>query len=206
MKKTTLVTIMAATVLTGCASEPTSLEIAKNQIEAEKLITDAAQEKAEQTLNQIPSWVLVPPSADATGIYGVGMGESRKIDIAMKKANINAQFELAKAFGQEMSGNEQNYTKDGLSGTSEQYTQLIDSIVDSIPLSGYETVKQEVMAVDGKFVAYKLSKLTYEQFGKAISMQNAQVDEANIKQAFTDLEARLQERKKAAVHNEPISE
>ncbi|MEZ8577893.1 hypothetical protein AB6C82_24030 [Vibrio splendidus] len=128
------VLIAAAGILTlsGCSSTPTATEMAKDQLKAEKIQTSAAQDKAEKELSNIPDWVLNPPQNDPTGVYGIGIGESSKLNMAIKKSTLNAQFELAKAFNQEMTGNEKSYSQEGAGGLTEQYTQLIDTIVDAM--------------------------------------------------------------------------
>ncbi|OLQ72206.1 hypothetical protein BIT28_24615 [Photobacterium proteolyticum] len=198
MKKT-LIALTSVSLLTisGCSSAPTATELAEDQIKAEQVIADAKQEKAEKQLSNIPDWVLNPPQNDVTGVYGIGIAESSKLNIAIKKATLNAQFELAKAFNQEMSGNEKSFIQESNSGVTEQYTQLIDTIVDNVPMGGYVTVRQEAVTNDGKFTVYKLMKLTYEQAQKAAQKASMQSTDDKIKNAFRELEERLDSRKKA---------
>lgn len=185
--------IALALVLAGCASEPTKTSIAKDQLKAEQLKAKAEQERAETTLSQIPSWVINPPQSDSTGVYGVGIGESKKVDVAMKKGSLNAQYELAKSFGQMLSGNERSYVKDGSVGATDDYTQLIDSIVAEVPVNGYEVVENKVVAIDGKFTNYTLMRLSYEQFGKGLTTAKQQSENEKIKSEFGELYQRLDE-------------
>lgn len=197
MKKITAIAIAVSglVALSGCSSTPTATEIAQDQLQAEKIVNDVKQEKAEKELSNIPDWVLNPPQNDTTGVYGIGIGESSKISMAIKKATLNAQFELAKAFNQEMSGNEKSYSQDSGNGITEQYTQLIDTIVDSVPMSGYVTVKQEAVTNGGKYTVYKLMKLTYKQFQKTLSSTNIESTNKDIDHAFQVLQERLEKRK-----------
>ena len=112
----------------------------------------------------------------------------------MKKAKLNAQFELAKNFGQELSGNEQSYTQENQSGITEQYTQLIDNIVDSVLVNDYSVVDQEVLAENGEYTAYTLLKLPYKALKAVLEQQQAESKGIEIKQAFADLEKRLDKR------------
>ena len=195
MKTITLTTILTALALSGCSSSPqTKAEVMEDQIEAEKAKNEVAQEKAEHLVSTIPSWVLEPPQS-STGFYGIGIGESRNLDIAIKKSNLNGQFELAKSLGQEISGNEQNYTSESATKTTTQYTQLIDSLVDSIPMNGFETVEHEMTSVDGKFTSYRLMYLSYEQIERSLNLVSKDAEKAEIKAAFTELEERLEQRK-----------
>lgn len=191
MNKLTMLLLASVLVLAGCSSTPTAQDATKDQLKAEQLKADAAQTKAEKYIANVPEWVLKQPKPDATGVYGVGQGESKKLDIAMKKANLNAQFELAKNFGQELSGNEQSYTQENNAGVTDQYTQLIDNIVDSVPVNGYSVVSQEIVAIDGKYSAFLLLKLPYEEFNAVLEKQKAQAKSEEIKEAFAHLEKRL---------------
>lgn len=204
MNKFMLTAIAATLVLSGCATTPpTNVEIAKDQLQAESIKNAHAQSKAEDVINAIPSWVLNPPKNDSTGVYAIGIGESRKLDTAMKKSSLNAQFELAKSFGQEMSGNEQSYTKDEGYKVSEQYKQLIDGIVDSVPMTGYQTIEHEVKTMDGKFLSYRLMKLSYEQINNTLKQQyDSKITNEEMKEAFTELERRLDKRKATNVETE----
>lgn len=192
MKKTLIALVLASSALTGCSSTPTRTEIVQDELNAQSLQQKSEQEKAESILDSVPSWALEPPKPDSTGVYGVGIGESKKIQLAMQKASLNAQYELAKAVGQELSGNEQSYVKDTTYGTTEQFTQLIDSLVAEVPMQGFETIEQEVVVLNGQFTAYKLMKLPYDQLDKALeSKENIQGQEQDIKEAFDSLQARI---------------
>lgn len=192
MKKTLIALVLASSALTGCSSTPTRTEIVQDELNAQSLQQKSEQEKAESILDSVPSWALEPPKPDSTGVYGVGIGESKKIQLAMQKASLNAQYELAKAVGQELSGNEQSYVKDTTYGTTEQFTQLIDSLVAEVPMQGFETIEQEVVVLNGQFTAYKLMKLPYDQLNKALeSKENIQGQEQDIKEAFDSLQARI---------------
>lgn len=186
--------MIAATVvfaLAGCSSAPDRTEIVQDQLEAEQMKADTAQDKAEIKLASVPDWVLNPPQSDASGVYGVGIGESRKLNVAIKKAGLNAQYELAKGFGQELAGNEKSYTKDGSAGSVDDYVQLIDSIVNTVPINGYEVVESDVAIIAGKYTSYKLLRLTYEQFEKGMNSVKTASTEQKIKNEFNDLHKRL---------------
>lgn len=191
MKIKMIAAATAILALAGCSSTPDRAEVIQYQLEAEQIKADAAQDKAEKQLASIPDWVLNPPKSDATGVYGVGIGESRKLNVSIKKASLNAQFELAKGFGQELAGNEKSYTKDGSAGSVDDYTQLIDSIVSTVPINGYETVDSKVAVMDGKYTSYKLLRLTYEQFEKGMNAAKIATTDQKIKGEFNDLYERL---------------
>lgn len=202
--------VLSSLTLAGCASTPqTAAEITKDQLEAQAIKNEVEQEKAQAVLASVPQWVINPPKPDATGVYGVGVGESSKLQLAIKKSGLNAQYELAKSLGQELSGNEQSYLRDSSTGTTEQYTQLIDSLVAEIPMQGFEVVQQELVTLDGKFTSYQLMKMPYEQFNRALESRGASSQQEEIKEAFTALQERIALRKNnlevALPHaNEPV--
>ena len=183
--------VALAFVLVGCSSTPTQTDLAKDQAKAEAVKMDAAQKVAEQTLDSLPNWVVNPPKSDSVGVYGVGIGQSKKLDVSMKKGNLNAQYELAKSFGQVLSGNERSYTKDSSLGSTDDFTQLIDSIVAEVPVNGYEVVENKVVAMNGEYTNYTLLRLTYDQFSKGLSAAKQDSTDQKIKAEFNDLYERL---------------
>lgn len=212
MKNFITLSLFGAALLTGCSSAPDAESIAQDEIDAQQLRYDAQQahqaqesEKLEASIASMPKWVLSPPQADVEGVFGVGVADSKKPELAMRKSSLNAQFELAKQFKQEVNGQEQSYTKDSSTNT-EQYTQLIDSIVDSVPVAGYRTIKQEMVVRDGRVYAYTLLKLPYDEFNAVINQKITQVDAQEIKAAFSDLQQRIKERKSQLVETSSVGE
>ena len=172
MKKT--LTLFLATLfglsLYGCSTSPTMTQLTQDSISASQARSEAnekaaqkRQEKMEDNLSDIPSWFLEVPKPDGSGVYAVGEGESNKVRVAMKKAMLDAEFGLAKVYGQELSGSERSSVQDsnGDAATS-QYTALIDKLVSQVSVVGFETVHQEVKTIDGKYHAFVLLKLPYK--------------------------------------------
>ena len=77
--------ICIASVMAACSSTPTNKSLAKEQFSAEKQRQKVAQDRAEDTLDVMPSWALSVPRPDNTGVYAVGIAESDKVQIALKK-------------------------------------------------------------------------------------------------------------------------
>jgi hypothetical protein len=183
----------------GCSSAPTAKDLAKDEAAASEVRAKADAERrareqkaAEAYLETVPGWALAPPKADAEGMYAAGIADSAKLDIAMKKAMLSAEFQLAKAYRTIMSGSERQFQRDrGSSGVAERYTLLIDSLVERVPVGGYEVVKREVKTVDGKYHSYVLLKLSYEAFNKVMASSRQAETDASIDQQFAELEARL---------------
>ena len=185
--------ILTTTLIAACSTMPDNKSLVKEQLSIEKQRRNAAQDLAEQTLDTMPSWAMTAPRPDNTGVYAVGVAESDKVQIAIKKAQLQAQYGLAKIFNQELAGSEQMMQQDAGAGSSSSYQSLIQSLVNYVPVVGFEVVKQEVKAVNGEFQAYTLLKLPYVEFNKALQSQKQQAQNTDMKQAFADLERRLQQ-------------
>ena len=129
-------------------------------------------------------------------VYAVGEGESNKVRVAMKKAMLDAEFGLAKVYGQELSGSERSSVQDTNDGMStSQYTELIDKLVSQVPVVGFETVHQEVKTIDGKYRAFVLLKLPHDQFNAVMQKQAAKTNDKMVAEQFKDLERRLDKRR-----------
>lgn len=164
------------------------------------------QKLAKEMVNSVPEWAISPPQPDSEGIYAVGMGDSQKLHTAIKKANLEAQYALAKAYQQELSGNERSYTQDnGNSGLTEQYTQLIDTLVDNVPVVGFRVIEQEVIPLQGRINAYVLVKLPYDQFNTMLQQKKSESANTDIKNAFDELEIRLEKRRQARIEESKLT-
>lgn len=204
MKYVNFYLLLTAITLHGCASQKTANELAVEQAKASKIQLKAdnerqklAQEKAQNTLEQFPSWALQVPAPDATGLYAIGLGESDKVPIAIKKAQLEAEYGLAKLYNQELAGSERSSQQDSGNGSNSQYTVLISKLVDYVPVVGFQIIKQDIKAIDGKFNAFILMKLPYEEFNKVLQQQKQKAQAVQEKAIFDDLEKRLEVRRKA---------
>jgi len=214
--------ITGVLVITGCSSTstkpdvvqsaPVSKSIAEEEAYASNLRQQAEearvakqQARMEDTLKLVPDWIIQTPKPDSTGIYASGSGESDKLRVAMKKAMLDAEFGLAKNFNQELSGSERSYLQDNAgTTTTEQYTELVDKLVSQVSVNGFEIVKQEVKPIDGKYNAFVLIKLPYDEFNMVLKEQRAKLhaNDKSIKQAFDDLSKRLENRRKQRAEDE----
>jgi hypothetical protein len=191
--------VWVALLAAGCSSAPTAKDIAKEEAAASEVRAKADAERrardqkaAQAYLETVPDWAVTPPKADADGMYAAGMGDSAKLDLAMKKAMLSAEFQLAKAYRTVMSGNERQFQRDqGSVGVTERYTLLIDSLVERVPVGGYEVVKREVKSIDGKYHSYVLLKLSYDAFSKVMASSRQAEKDASIDLQFAELEGRL---------------
>lgn len=182
-KKTLLHLVMfgAAMSLVGCSSSPSKTDIAEEQAKVEKIQSDAAeaqaerrQEQMEQEMKNLPGWVLDPPKTDGNGFYGVGVGSDRDLVNSMRKAKLQASYELAKTMKSELSG------EDTMTGSGEgEYRYVINNFVDKVNLSGAQVVKQKVEPINGMYKSYVLMKYPYNDFNQIL--KDSQANEANKK-------------------------
>ncbi len=192
MNKMNIVSVLVTALLVGCSSTSpvtnSHMDLLEKQVEHRQA---EVQKEAERKLALVPDWVLNPPKADEDGVYGVGISDSKQLDVALKKAAISADYSLAKTLGQELSGNEQSFIRESSSRSAHQYTELIDSIVRSVPVHNVDTVKQEVKVIGGSYHVYKLVKLSFEQFEHSLMKQSDSTLRDEVKESFIDLERRL---------------
>ena len=128
-------------------------------------------------------------------MYAVGMGASDSFATALKMATLEAEFGLAKMYSQELSGSERIYATGGDFDGVSVYQGLIDKIVDSVPIVGYQTEKKEISAMNGRYQAFVLLKLPYEEFNKVLNEKRSAESDLAMKEAFNELEQRLEKRR-----------
>jgi len=194
--------ILSLLVLSGCSSSPNEelydrlAELEEMQSERQKTRNEIEQEKREQEIEIAPTWVLSPPTSDATGVYGVGIAESKKLSHGLKSARLQAEFALAKMFKQELSGSERAFEQGNSEGdVTTQTTFLIDKLVDAVPVVGYEVVEQKVVPIDGVNNVFVLLKMPYDEFNKVLQAEKAKELDKKVQASFDDLERRLDKRR-----------
>lgn len=203
MKKLVL-SLVATTVMfqVGCSSTPTREELAEESLRIQEQREEAAQariekknEELEEKMELVPDWYLEPPTGDEVGVFGVGLGTSPRIDNALKIAQLQSEFDVAKQMRQELSGQERLYNKQtGDDEITSQYSELVDKLVTRVPVVGFDVLKKEVKVVDGKYTAYILIKLPFREFNRVLQQEKAANQDATINSAFDALEKRVRER------------
>jgi len=198
MKNSQLLLPLFASVLFAACSSTTDDKVAEHNqsmLEIQQQKTNIEQVKREQESAELPDWVLNVPAPDSTGYYAIGYGESKTIFKAIKKANLQAEFGLAKTIKQEISGSERSYEKDNGVGTEQEvYNAVIDKIVDSVQVVGFTQVDQKLISIQGKHTVYTLLKMPYEQYNKILVAQRATTLNKESKNAFFELEERIKKR------------
>lgn len=192
MLKTTCA-LLACLLLTACASN----RLAQNADteDLRQVVIEKQNEAINDHIDTVPDWVLKPPAPDGVGMYAVGVGESNNLQISIKKAHLEAEFGLAKLYKQELSGSERMYSTDNGGYANTNYVGLIDKLVQQVPVVGFSVEEQTVTALEGKYMVYVLLKLPYDQFNDVLQEHLAQASREDMKQAFLDLERRLDKRR-----------
>lgn len=192
--------LLAATLfslgLAGCSSTSPSEDFEARQAKAKQ----DRIEKEEVKFEAVPDWFLEPPENNDSGIYAVGTATSNNLQFTINNAKLNAEFSLAKNLNQEVSGRERAMMRAGTNGNVESDAEsVITKFVDSADIVGVQTVKKEVVLLDGKYSAFVLLHLSYEQQAKILSRKNTGGMQATAKQAYEEVEAEV--RRRAAERN-----
>lgn len=206
MKNALLATIPAAILLSACSSSPDTnpdqamnqrlIELEAQQREMQRIRNAYEQEIRQSEIEALPEWVESPPDADSTGFYGVGIAQSKNLNHSRRSARLQAEMELAKQSYQELSASERSFEQgNGDGDVTVQTTFLIDNIIDSVPVVGYQIVDQKIHAMDGQVYTYVLLKLPYDQFNMALKQRRSASQDQRIQSYFDDLERRLAKRR-----------
>lgn len=191
MNKYTVTISAMVLALTGCATPEERAE------EARQDRIEARNEQLQAQVESLPGWVLETPKSDATGYFAVGIGKSGDLNMALKKARMEAEFALAKQYSQMLSGSERMYQTDSAI-SQEKFVALIDKVVDEVPIVGYSVENQKIVVSDGQYNAYMLLKLPYDEFNAVLKQQRAKALDSEMKDAFAELEKRLAARRQLA--------
>jgi hypothetical protein len=207
--KRVLVMSVVGILFTGCTSSPTEqvYERIEQRTEERKTVLEQfeekEQEKREEEKDLLPDWILEPPMPDTTGMFGIGIAQSKKLSHALKAARLQAEFELAKMYRQELSGSERAFEQGDSDGNvTSQTIFLIDKLVDSVPVVGYEIVEQVVEPNRGIHNVYVLLKLPYDEFNKVLKQEKAKIIDKKVQANFDDLERRLDKRREQRLLDE----
>lgn len=192
--------VLAIAVVTGCASGPSREDILEEQLRLAEMRAEALEHQKElkeavleEKLDDVPGWYLDAPNPDVTGLYGVGMASSTDLSVALKKARLTADFEVAQQMKQELSGLEQQFTADSNGMARNQYQSAVERFVAAVPMMGQEVAEQEVSIIDGKYTAYVLTRLSFDQMDRMAERQNKQAEgTTEMKEAFTMLRERVE--------------
>ncbi|WP_297500480.1 hypothetical protein [Ferrovum sp.] len=209
-KQITLVAAIASLILGGCSSTgPSMADIAKDQATADKIHQKAEADKLakqqaamKDEINSMPEWVVQVPPKDEKGFYAVGQGNSESMRVSMEKAKIDGEFGLAEQVKNSISGQIRQRDKDGVMGLQEDYSRLVDNLISEVSVSGYEVVHQDVRPIQGRFHSYVLLRLPFDSINRVVKEREAKSRDAEIKQDYADMAARIDKVKEEARRKE----
>jgi hypothetical protein len=185
--------------ISACASNDVADRIEAVQ-EAQQIARETqaeqAQDQREEEMDASPDWFLSPPIADGTGFFGVGYAKSKHMGHALKSAKLQAEFDLAKVYKQELSGSERAFERGNSDGDVQvQTTFLIDKIIDAVPIIGYQVIEQKMIPINGVYETFVLLKLPYDQFNEVLQSQRQNSLDKTVQASFDDLDRRLAQRR-----------
>lgn len=193
-------------IISGCAS-PTEAE---KKAQVEQKITEQKVENVEEVISNVPDWYLNPPASDDAGFYAAGTGVSSTLDMAMTKARIKSEFEVAKKYRQIVSGNERSYTSEAsntatdTSNVASVTEQTIDKLVAEVKLGDYTIKDTKVLREGTKYRVYLLTHMPYDinNDGQDDLLRDTRTQAT---EAFDNLERRVDKVKSATLTEVPTT-
>lgn len=145
----------------------------------------------------LPDWFISPPEEDDTFIYAAGMGESRKMELAMDKAKQAGKVELSERIAATVQSQVKNFTQEaGMTENTQivEFYQSTSKTVTNNTLNGVTVIKRyPYEKKGGTWVAYVLLGLKKDAIDTAvvnvIKNEEALYAEFKASQAFKELEA-----------------
>lgn len=201
MNKNRFLLAAISVVFVACGTTEKSTQVAKDMASAQEVRDKAEQARLERKqallereVKTVPDWVVSPPHADHTGIYGVGIGSDVDLTNSMRKARLQSMYELAKAFRAEVSG------EDTMIGSGDnEYRYVVDLFVNKVSLAGTEVIKQEVVPVGGVYKTYALLKYPLADFNNVIAAEKNAARRTDLQTAYTRLMARVEREEAKAI-------
>ena len=154
-------------LLAGCSS----MSPAEQALQHEQALHDRAEQRVSQreaqqqaTIDSLPAWVIKRPTPDATGLYGVGVGSSQSLSLALQKANIDARRDMAQEINQELSA------ETTMTGDSDAAFQgIVNTFINRVDVAGAEDVERVIQSGRDGYRVYTLLKLPYPEFNRALT-------------------------------------
>ncbi len=151
----------------------------------------------------LPDWFTNPPEEDDMYIYSVGMGESRKMDLAMDKAKQAGKVELSERISAKVQSQVKSFTQEaGMSENTQivEFYQSTSKTVTDNTLNGVTVLKRyPYEKKGGTWIAYVQLGLKKDAVSTAvvnvIKNEEALYAEFKASQAFKELEAATQNAK-----------
>ncbi|RME59367.1 hypothetical protein D6779_04495 [Candidatus Parcubacteria bacterium] len=181
--------IFAGATLSGCSSNAKKDELKSDLQQEQKTLEAKLEKEAQQNVSQMPDWFINPPAVDGEAFYGVGLGEDYDLNDAVKKARLQAYYEIAKNMKSELAGEE---TMTG--NRAGQYRSIINQFVDSTPLAGADTDDTKIYTDKGKYRVYVKLKMPLDRVQQMIEQEDAQTNRQRLEEAYQRLMDKLDKR------------
>lgn len=110
---------------------------------------------AQEATDSIPEWYSNPPKSSRK-FYGVGEGVSNFLDIAEKKAMLNANLRLAEQVNTPKKKEIKNKTK---TVTGQDNEETIQRTIVEAKLKGVTIIKKSVIQKSDKYYVYVLAEM-----------------------------------------------
>ena len=145
----------------------------------------------------LPDWFTNPPEEDDMYIYAVGLGESRKMDMAIDKAKQAGKVELSERISASVQSQVKSFTQEaGMTENTQivEFYQSTSKTVTDNTLNGVTVLKRyPYEKKGGTWIAYVQLGLKKDAVNTAvvnvIKNEEALYAEFKASQAFKDLEA-----------------
>ncbi len=148
----------------------------------------------------VPSWFANPPS-DENHIYGIGMGKSKNMQIAINKAKQEATVDIAKKLEQKVMAMTKKFAQEVGDAEDPQLYQMFEEVSKSVvsqTLNGVQVKEQKIMQnkKTGTFVVYMLMEMPLGKLNKALYYKIQQMEALKTKleasKSFKELEQEVQ--------------
>lgn len=198
MHRSICITLIALS-LAGCASQQEKQ--AQELRDRERVLRDLeedrrewAQDDAKHQMRRIPDWALEPaPSPDSTGVYAVASANSDDPQLAIRKAHLQAQYDLGRTLNSAVSGLERLHSTDNGGSSNRSYSQVVQSLVDWTDTTGAEVIKQEIVPIQGRYHAAVMLKLPFEAANQVLQERRRRTAGADQDRAFEQFQQTLQD-------------
>ncbi|MCD9475811.1 hypothetical protein GLP21_12115 [Photobacterium carnosum] len=193
--KNVIAATMISLLLVGCASNGVD-----DYVKAQKQQHERAVEVEQQRFDDIPDWFLNVPANTTDSIYAVGTANTNNLQYSLNQAKLNAEFGLAKALNQEITGRERQYMHQGTDGNVQMDgDNVITKFVDPTDIVGVHTVKNKVQYSDGKYIVYTLLNLDVNQQRQMLKSKGVDLTAISASHAYQDVKKEAAQRKEAKI-------
>ncbi len=184
--KLSFMIVLTALVMISCSSAPDVNDMPDRK--------DATNPK---TPMDLPDWYINTPEEDDTFIYAVGMGESRKMDLAIDKAKQAGKVELSERISANVQSQVKSFTQEaGMTENTQivEFYQSTSKTVTNNTLNGVTVLKRyPYQKSGGTWIAYVQLGLKKDAVStevvNLIKNEEALYAEFKASQAFLELEA-----------------